>query len=307
VRLADDFERWLSLLADDQPWLSDSENLENRAAFHGVSMAIHAVLRDCQEAALTGGLKRWAADLILDWHNTRAKVITLNYDTLVELAFHQVAPPSSRPGAPYWWRDLLPLPFPIAATRVGATYLNDYSGEPETFQLLKLHGSLNWYYGGPLAGAGDIVYDTGVWRRWDGLPMITEGQPDETARIEALCAKAVLDKLPLLIPPTATKGPYYAAPSVGLLWRLAREALKNADELVIMGYSAPITDLVMGALLRTEFGGSTVVPVTRDPRVVDRLHVIFQGRPTVTIRADYAGIYDPISRFVRRECPPPAP
>ena len=55
---------------------------------------------------------------------------------------------------------------------------------------------------------------------------------------------------PLIVPPTALKGPFYRAPYLRGLWQQARRAIREATDLYLVGYSLPVTDLVTVGLLR---------------------------------------------------------
>lgn len=46
----------------------------------------------------------------------------------------------------------------------------------------------------------------------------------------------------MIVPPAAVKSPYYKNRTLQELWRLAAEALSQAEELVMMGFSLPQTD-----------------------------------------------------------------
>lgn len=54
--LARDFEQWLSYLVDTPPWLSQSDQLRNLAAFNDVARAVHSALDERQTAAVADEL-----------------------------------------------------------------------------------------------------------------------------------------------------------------------------------------------------------------------------------------------------------
>jgi hypothetical protein len=80
------FETWLSRLADEQPYLSVGQNLENQALFQRFSEAIAAVLGENVHAALTSGCPAWLNEFIRVAHQRRANLVTFNYDPLIECA-----------------------------------------------------------------------------------------------------------------------------------------------------------------------------------------------------------------------------
>jgi hypothetical protein len=58
-------------------------------------------------------------------------------------------------------------------------------------------------------------------------------------------------------------------------WQCAARAIAEADELVLIGYSLPPSDIVVRSLLRTSLDGSLVLPVD-----------VKLGRARVVRRAD---------------------
>lgn len=134
------FEAWLSRIAEDQPYLSPSENLANRKLFIDLAGAIYEVLGEHERQAAKN-LPEWLFDLLSVWHARKATVITFNYDTLIEGAVTQHLGaagsvfPAVTPGDVLGGFPALP---PQITPPAG-------SGTP-TFQLLKLHGSLLWYW-----------------------------------------------------------------------------------------------------------------------------------------------------------------
>jgi hypothetical protein len=95
------------------------------------------------------------------------------------------------------------------------------------------------------------------------------------------------DKVPLIVPPAAVKSPYYGNNVVRAMWRQAAAALRAIDELVIMGFSLPASDQVVGSLLVTELNDkASVIPVDYSLDVVGRLVGLF-GEDRIT--STYAG------------------
>ena len=136
------FETWLSRLVEEQPYLDAASNLENRSRFQRVSRAIRSVLVERQSAVLSAGAKDWLYDLLSIMHVRYATVVTLNYDNLIECAaethyLHDWAT-SQRASS----EDVL-YDIPPSAERPVGMRKHLLAG---TFRLLKLHGSLSWYW-----------------------------------------------------------------------------------------------------------------------------------------------------------------
>ncbi len=110
----DDLERWLSYLADRQPWIDEATNLRNRAAFADVSAAIAMVLKERQIASVWDDQPDWLDGLVAYWSRMGSSVITFNYDVLVEAAA------VSHIGTKNGWSHLYRAPLVPAASRTGA-------------------------------------------------------------------------------------------------------------------------------------------------------------------------------------------
>jgi hypothetical protein len=84
------------------------------------------------------------------------------------------------------------------------------------------------------------------------------------------------DREPMIVPPTAVKSSYYNNRTLRSLWMQAAEALSSADELVLMGFSLPVTDLLVASMLTTNLPvDATITPVDYGAAVVDRVKDVF--------------------------------
>jgi hypothetical protein len=295
--LATDFERWLSYLIEAPPWVSAGWHARNEGAFADITASVHRVLSSAQQQASTNPPPTWLEPLVGHWETSDAIVITFNYDQLVEMTW--LTSPYRRPPSSLW--NLYPVPIAPIALRISGTF------GPEArmggMRLLKLHGSLGWYHSGPGSPSGDPVYETGVSGGWGtGIAASNEAN-----------AYLIADKHPLIVPPAAVKSPYYSNAVLRSVWSQAADALVAADTIVIMGFSFPATDQIVGALFATTVRQSaTLVPVDRDPNVADRLvHLFTQVDGTIGERfidESYSGGDDAIARWVAANANPgPAP
>lgn len=248
-----DVERWLSLLADPAPWLSPSQQMRNSVMFAEVSQAIYEVVTARQIRASVESPPAWLYPLVRYWHRVQPTVITFNYDCLVELAYLDI----THPFGVMWPSDLYNIPITPAVLRVAGVARQKMG----SFSLLKLHGSLSWWYSGLEAEQFDTIY----WMGWSGR----FGQGIRPLWSEFGGGGLVADKFPMLVPPAATKAPFYRNHLLAAQWVLAAEALRQADELVLMGYSAPVTDLTVTSLIATQFNGDAIVPVNLSKSALD--------------------------------------
>lgn len=234
------FEAWLSRMAEDQPDLDHAENLSNRSLFVRASEAIADVM--AQRQGEIKGAPDWLFRLVTVLHCVRATVITFNYDNLIEqvVDVHQLwdMDAGGRVQSPNVL-DHLPPFAPAAATT---------ETRRDTFRLLKLHGSLNWWW-----SEGDTTGAT--VNRWHTPQFGQDDGPTNEERHRHLPGRSRF-----IVPPTATKSTYYTNPLTRELWREAALAINQANELFVVGYSLPLTDIVASGMLRDRI--PPTIPVT---------------------------------------------
>lgn len=255
------FEQWLSYLAEEQPHLTEDRTFEARALLHRVTREVRDVLGGSQLRALEANAAPWVMQLISVLHFSRATVINMNYDNLIECAVGT----HSRPRGPdYGYEHLrvteddilngvprradLLRQRDLAAT--GAAFKPKFLAAPppvRTFRLLKPHGSLSWY-----SVPGDATGST--LQRWE-LPG-SFGSPlthDEEDRQRALPGME-----PFIVPPAALKGGYLANAVVRQIGRRAHHALCEANRVVLVGHSLPLADQSFAGMLSEALGGREV-------------------------------------------------
>ena len=275
------FEAWLSRLAEQQPDLDDAQNLRNRSDFLRLSDAVADTLVEAEDEVRSASPPAWLHRLIGVLHVTRTPLVTFNYDTLVEAAVqsHEITdwasdPRYSRISA----GDILDHVPPLPPGRWGPDIHS-------SFRLLKLHGSLDWWW-----SSGDQTAATLV-----RAPMF--GGFGLAAQVEdAHLARQLVGKTRFIVPPMAMKSSYYANPVTRDLWRRAGSAIGNADRVVLLGYSLPLTDLAVGGMIIDHINPeASVTIVNRDPAPVrDALERIGVGRD----RIEEVGGDDAILTFV---------
>jgi hypothetical protein len=283
------FEAWLSQLAGDQPYLSDADNADNRVAFLRFSEAIAQILGQRVNRVLTNAYPEWLLGLLSAAHHTRATMISFNYDTLVECL---VATPTGILGnlsqyGEVWqgvsWTELtggLP-PWAPGDARLASTRV-------ESLRLLKLHGSLNWYW-----RPGDISGISVARRPLPGHFTNPVPYTEEQRR------RDVPGRTPFVVPPAASKSEYYSNPITKEMWTQAAERLARAQRVVFMGYSLPPTDETFTNMLRASIQESDcdIVIADLDPGPVrrrltelgiakERIHIGPSGPDAIKILVD---------------------
>jgi hypothetical protein len=247
------FEEWLSRLAEDQPDLDEAENFQQRAVFAQLSRAIGDVVEERQREVwwstppAIGILLRFVAVM----HAWRSTVVSFNYDTLVEQAVDEHCLWDWEANRRAEHSDALDhMPMRPAANMRWA------ESHEETFRLLKLHGSLNWWW-----VPGDST--GGTINRW-----VTTGIERPEPKGLAERERELPGRSRFIVPPNALKSAFYANPLTRELWRRAAQAVESADEVYLVGYSLPRTDMVTVGMLRERLTPETRLVVV-NPRPED--------------------------------------
>ena len=234
--LGSNVELWMSYLSQNQPWLSEEDIYHNLSMARVIRQRLQVIIDERTWETARFSTPAWFERLLKSWHNHRSTVVTLNYDTLVERASRglNVSDKVSTIRPP----QIYPPFFENVDARTGSGLWGE---EPlETFTLLKLHGSMNWYYSGrPEFYGENILYA-------DVPPLGSDFQTVEKER-----RKRSRDKDTLIIPPVTEKTTYFRNETICRLWHEAAQELKSADRIFIIGYSLPTSDLGMRLFLAT--------------------------------------------------------
>lgn len=229
------FEEQLTVLSTPLPFLEGHENTSRRALAEHITAQLARELDESASEAVAERAPTWLLQLVAQWHAERAIVLTFNYDTLVEHAVTTLKPSIVEEESAYSVHgSQIVYPAPRAAATVT---LGDAAGPTDgSLQLLKLHGSLNWF-----------------WSLGDGSTLVRvpniEGFGERSDhRAAALSGADMLDRF--LIPPVLSKDSYYNVNLVHMLWRAAFLAIGAATRLTIIGYSMPQGDRIAADLLR---------------------------------------------------------
>ena len=212
----------------------------------------------------------------------RFRVITLNYDTLVERAAGALSNPDVNNGQGIALSQIYPPYFSNIRSR-GATLLG--AGKLDTFTYFKLHGSVNWHYSGREDFYGETIFysDVSPWGP-------TQDDHEKESRLSAR------DKETLIIPPVAEKTTFFNNETVRRLWQEASAHLEGATRVFVIGYSLPMADLGMQFFLKRglPIQGTPWYIINTDKMVIGRYQDLLA--PQQTIHADFVG-EDAVSRF----------
>jgi len=158
-------------------------------------------------------------------------VITFNYDVMLDYAFYS--------------RSI--------ETDYG---LEEIQSSPNSFKVLKLHGSLNW--GRCKECDGEIQIVTPTPTTGEGItsshPLMQDGTKKPFQMVTRVMKETPCNKCkkknvlePEIIPPTWSK--YVTKTPLPPVWRTAVREIQTAFQIVVIGYSMPLTDTFFQYLL----------------------------------------------------------
>lgn len=224
----------------------DAENL--RAVRRALEFAIFVAL----ETSLgPSGKPKSAATkrLVSSLQPNSCAIISFNYDIVVDVSLARHC--AGEKGLPRVSYEEMSMGGTFDALHERLDYGVEFanlspSRNPESFQLLKLHGSLNWlhntvtgeiFYGGLAKAAGILYQRAGDERIGDLYGLFdrraTGGQGSTVT--------AIRDFHPILVTPTQLKD--LRNPHLARIWQKAERILRSARTITFIGYSLPGDDL----------------------------------------------------------------
>ncbi|MGN7970209.1 hypothetical protein [Microbacterium sp. 22296] len=273
------FENWLTWLAERQPFHSEAEHLQDSARFAELSEAIAIEVAASQLLADTAGFPRWLGEFVDLLHWAQSDVITLNYDTIVETTIDKS--PRFDGDESIRSADVV-TGFPNGrGTLFGS---GPYFQDRGTFSLHKLHGSIDWF-----AVPGDRTGAT------------LERIPPVERRGTAAHRATIGGREVFIVPPTSTKSTYFDNPKTRFTWQQARDGLREAERVVLIGYSLPLTDTALARLFVTTIANGTQEVVVVNPDadgVANRLVALGVDRARIRTYEGYDCVADYVSTEV---------
>ncbi len=218
--IQNNLEHLLSYLWIEQPWHDVIDQIRAKAAYVFVTRQLQNIFAsrkvpDFNDSHLA---------LAKSWDKSRSMLITFNYDTVIEKLALQLGKV-----------DLLSDLYCVAVAPLHSRNQGFGHGtiiKPK-FHLLKLHGSLNWFYTGDASYAGQPIYYT----HSSQLQLPEEHQ----------------DLAPIIIPPVMDKNRFYFHNALKHQWRLAKKSIQEAEHVFFIGYSIPSTDFSIQFFLKEAF------------------------------------------------------
>lgn len=267
------------------PWGDRADRLQANTHFQVVSESIARAIEAEQRDKIAGDAPDWLTHLVRAWHLAQATVISFNYDTVVELAMPKAVgelPPGKRnpPSTHHNYR----IPLTYLMSRTGAAIVGADKPAVPTFELLKLHGSIHWWWEEDQERqSGRPIFEEPLDAGWSGRPGLAA---DEREKLTAGLVQVIA-------PPTLDKSRYLGSPLLRSQWTLAQSRLTFARRVFVLGYSMPPTDLLAFQLLLSGLsrddglggvpGRAELQVVDLDPDCVRRFERLLEAAPDLPI------------------------
>lgn len=198
--------------------------------------------------------------------------VTFNQDLVIENAIEEAKLSAAYSQIPWDFEQCYEVNF--GSFLFSANEPTFLSRAEDSLRILKLHGSLNWFY--KARSSEDAKNSIRAPR--GRIHCLANRRILSGLRMQS--GRKLVHLLPLVVPPIYEKGPLYRQ-QIGELWTKGREALEQAEELIIFGYSFPDADYSARSLLRgalhqnTDLRSVTVIDISAAvaSRVADLLGV----------------------------------
>jgi len=242
--LKHNFEHLLTYLASDMPWKNKEQKHLDKAFYSTIMETLSSLFMEYTDVSIKNIKSIYQKyKYLIDYFNKNSEsidFISLNYDLLLEIILQYIYNLSSPSEEQYNLTSSKMYKFPM--TWVGLRYLStgltfgDDNNTRTNPQIIKLHGSINWFWTG--TSKSETIFYKNLNEDYFHL--------DVDAGL-----------IPYIIPPVMDKNAFYYHTMIKSLWKKAHELLKNADEIFIMGFSFPQTDISVRFLFQSILQGKT--------------------------------------------------
>ena len=282
-----DIEALLTYLSTDFPWKNDTRKHANKALYFSIldiiSEQFKELAKDGEKVQVFEPIWKDFSEFVRS-NAVDCSFITLNYDILLEDIISHAYPHISFRSEIFG--NLYQYPMENICSRNGHVFVDGSFDEPLP-ALLKLHGSANWFWAG--ITPSDAIY----YRLWDDY---------EENNID-------MGLKPYIIPPVMDKNAFYNHIAIHALWQQAEKLLKEADEVYIIGFSFPQTDLSVKYLFQSALRKSNAKIYVVNPEKEETLRVNYNkvfGDDNKNVCYDYSGRserdYTVTERFISEKC-----
>nr|ART37602.1 E391 [uncultured bacterium] len=322
-------EQLLSYLFSDWPWKSSVDRELDKALYKALTYEISNCLASIPAQPLTEENQQFIRFL----GNTNNQIVSLNYDTLIQQLYGQYSLPKGEdysklrihvedifddetkttPENPWLLEDVRGED----SVRMKLTFRRDFIQQITSAEFVKLIESTkcaNWSAYAPdnllpkyrrddkLKQRSQIL-DENILKLHGSISWYEEST-DSTIRIRDRDGNINWERIPIIVPPVLDKSQHYAIDRLRQQWANAHSALEQADEIVIIGFSFPPTDISCQFLFRSALKSRSkvrIVVVNIDHTIRERYDPIFRELVGVDLDYSYSGQNDVFGRYVRTE------
>lgn len=276
-------ETLLTYLSTDFPWKTPKQKFINKALYVEITEAIQSYFigmskKDFSEKEHINIETLLSFQEFIGKFHADLGFVTLNYDMILERVFFSLFG-GYCPLLDKFYR----YPIVEIGQRIGNPYIrnNNY----ETPPILKLHGSANWFWEG--VSPSDQIY----FVQWNETP-------EKIKLLNGL--------VPYIIPPVLDKNAFYDHNAIKSLWQQAEGLLSEAEEIYIVGFSFPPTDVSVRFLFQSALRQSNariyVINAETENQMRKRYEPVF-GKNNPNISYEYCGKkrkdYDVFYKFLQ--------
>jgi hypothetical protein len=286
-----DIEGLLTYLYQEVPWRPDYDSKHDEGLLLKLLDCIGEHIAKCEEKAFKKEPPDWAKQFVNYIHDKELTIATFNYDTILE-KLSKGLKLKVETGSNLDIFSIYRIPISLLKYRIGLPIWDGISTDYHTYRLIKLHGSINWYFAreGNLLNMPVYYMEVNEDRYEFGNQ---EGQ-NEFIKISKM------DLKPLIIPPVAEKSPFYGNQLVKILWAELKKAVNDADEIYCVGYSLPKTDyttqIFFSAVINKD--RRKVYIVNRKCGSDDLIKNYKEALPNCELITDYITNDEPVAKMV---------
>lgn len=230
-QLKKNIEALLSYLSADLPWKSKVQQYENLALYEKIVEKIVDVISSEASNILSSNILYNSGefhDFFEKIMQSKNSIISLNYDVLCENFIQGID------GLEMDFSRIYKVPITYVGKRVqGGGY--DRRPTKSGISLIKLHGSINWKWCG--LSDSDPIYFCGK-----GLSVNMHAQDEEQSSAGLRTC---------IVPPVMDKSAFYKNAVLRSLWEIAERKLQEAENIYIIGFSFPPSDLSVRFLFQS--------------------------------------------------------
>ncbi len=265
-----DFEDIITYLYQDLPWKNETEKHLHKGLYYRITELLVKIIKDKEPKDDEIKISKDESDFFSKIHKENANIITFNYDTIFERYLIKATKNNGKLFMNYDRKELdyydIYYHLPIMSLEARTSQIYDSKrrerkkGIP-TVKISKLHGSVNWYYSGDARSGGELIYY----------------EYDKISGNEFEREKNRRDLVPLIIPPVLDKSGFMGISAIKIQWEMARRAIQDADNIYILGYSFPLTDMAIKLLFKSSVKtGARIYIVDKRKVVFNNLKKVFK-------------------------------